>query len=855
MTLKNSKNKSTSVHGNGNDELQLREANARKLATALREATFVTPATLYDKSLTGGQRSLLNKARITAESKIGAHLKVPATHLINDIVWRQPGYSIERESQLIWHAGHASAILATDPVTIVAAETGGVWLVNHYGIHDHPATPLSDEWDNPDVECLAYAPGTSSSFYAGCGGAGALYFVDLQPVLGGMEPRTSAVIPLPFYGSVLQIVVLEGSRRIVLATGNGIWWTNIPASPGNIAGYNWHQATQLPFGTYSGLAEGPGESIVAAAWGAEIENNHYGIFRGRWEGGSLVFTRSTISGTDQTKMLRTSLTSSLADRSVLYAASAAADEGLLALLASTDGGASWKTVSKPDAALTGYQGSCNNVIAASPLRPKVVVFGWRPAGHFISTDGGLNWTQTNNGDSNLHGDLHALYFARNNIGVEWLFSGSDGSITNTRDLGQTYDSQHNKELGTIQFYSNTLTVSSRFPGLMAGGTQDNGNIYYNPLHENPSWRILEGGDGGINRFIDSLGSLLRYNNTLTINDVEVGNRVRIDFWNAATESFSGLGTVVPVDGDAGGLQTPFIEVVRTPVWGRNGKLMYAVAATMSAGKVYGFFAKADGSEPTLTSLVDIGDAIGSIASRDGKTVLIGTQTGRIVKLDCASGSTTDLVVSPAYKSGSFTRLADISPTRAFALHSSTQMLHYDGSAWNTISGAGYVAFEVDPQPGSRRVFAATASSVYLSLDDGATWANASKLLPAMPHCSDLRLAEDGKGGHDLYLATYGRSVWKAKVDYTEQGPDFSDVPSLVGTILVGVLNGGAGLELVGGHIRRVPPRQAIVDLLTAVAIGEVARSMSNQAGREIRAAALGTIRNIADKELGELGQH
>jgi hypothetical protein len=794
-------------------------------------------------------------ARITAENRFGAHVKLPTTQLLSDLDWYQPGYAIERESQLVWHSGHASAILATSPVAIVATQTGGVWLVNHYGLRDHPATPLSDEWDNPDVECLAFAPGTSSQFYAGCGGSGALYFVELQPVLGGMEPKRSTVIPLPFYAALMQIVVLEVSRRIVLATGSGVWWANIPASPGNVAGYAWHEAKQLPLGTYSGLAEGPGEAIITAAWGA-AGNNHYGIFRGHWESGDLVFTRSAITGTDQTKMLRTSLTSSLADRSVLYAASAAADESILAVLASTDGGTSWITVNAPPPSLTGYQGSYNNAIAASPVHANVVVLGWRAGGHFFSTDGGQNWIRPHNDgeNGNLHGDIHALCFARNSIGEEWLFAGSDGSIVHSRDLGQSYDSQYNKELGTLQFYNNTLTVSSRFPGLMAGGTQDNGNIYLNPLREHPSWQTLEGGDGGTNRFIDALGAILRYNNTLVVNNVEVGNRVRIDFWNASTQSFGGLGTVVPVDGDAGGLQTPFIEVVRAPSWSRNGKLMYAITATMSAGKVYGFFAKADGSEPTLTLLTDVTDAVGSIASRDGKTVLIGTQTGRIISLNSANGATTDLTVPPAYKDGAFTRLADLAPTRAFALHDSSHLLRYDGSTWHEIAGSGFVAFEADPQPGSRRVFAATSSSVLLSLDDGATWADASKLLPVMPHCSDLRLAEDGKGGHDLYLATYGRSVWKAKVDYLEQGPDFSDVPSLVGTILAGILGDGGGIERVGGHIIRVPPRQPILDLLTAVAIGEVARSMSNEAGRGIRVAAMGAIRNIADKEISESEQ-
>jgi hypothetical protein len=88
-------------------------------------------------------------------------------------------------------------------------------------------------------------------------------------------------------------------------------------------------------------------------------------------------------------MLRTSVASCDAQRSVLYAVAAGGekaggDYAILTVLASSDGGISWAAVSKPLSSLSGFQGNYNNVIAVSPVRPNVVALGWRAGGHFFS---------------------------------------------------------------------------------------------------------------------------------------------------------------------------------------------------------------------------------------------------------------------------------------------------------------------------------------------------------------------------------------------------------------------------------------------------------------------------------------
>ena len=61
------------------------------------------------------------------------------------------------------------------------------------------------------------------------------------------------------------------------------------------------------------------------------------------------------------------------------------------------------------------------------------------------------------------------------------------------------------------------------------------------------------------------------------------------------------------------------------------------------------------------------------------------------------------------------------------------------------------------------------------------------------------------------------------MDYQEKGPDFSHVPALVGEAAGSVIRDGGGLFRVGGHIVRVPPRQPYVDIMSALAIDDIAR--------------------------------
>lgn len=816
-----------------------------------------------DERVPGPRRSLqtLETLRLTQ-----AGFEPRAGRTIGDLRWRPAqSYSIQRDDRReVWHAGHVSALLSDDFIVIAGTQTGGVWLltpvVTPHFRQGHQAVPLSDSWDTPDVSCLAYGPDGSQQVFVGCGSGWTIPLIELKTILGGMEHVRTTNIPIPVSG-VSTIVVFPQPRRIVIATSVGVWWSPVPTPASNAAGYSWQMGQGLPSASFSGLAAGPGESVAAAVSGVAGTADSFGLFRGVWDNSVLSFTRAMISGANATLMRRTSVASCDGQRQRMYAVAAADDSSILTVLASVDGGATWQAVAIP--ANHGNLGFYNNCLGVSPYRPNVVALGWRSGGPFFSRDSGASWQQINNDTNNghLHSDLHALYFARNAFEADHLYVGSDGGIAVTNDLGQTFVSQFNRPLNNLQFYIGNFTASARFPGLLAGGTQDNGNIYLFPDHDAGSvWRTLEGGDGGLNRLIDPLSALLRFNNTLLVNGVEIGNRVRIAPWNAQNRSFDGgLGTIVPVDGDTAGMTPSSLEVVLAPSRRRNGQLMYAMAGT-STGAVYGFFANADGSDAKLSRLGTVGDAVSGLASFDGSSILVGTTTGRLFRVESATGAATEQTLPAAAAAvtrievfleprGPFT-VPGVRPVQAYALRGGA-LLHFNGTNWRLIGG-GWATYDIERETG--RLFAANDSDVFQSSDGGVTWQDASQGLPVRPHCSDLRIAPGEQGGRDLYLATYGRSVWRTAIALPPPSDSPFEVPPLAAEILFGVIQDGGGIVRIGGRLHRVPPTPPIRDLLVSVVLHDVAGAMSSPHSQAVRRTVLEGIVHIAQEELQRLGR-
>ena len=717
--------------------------------------------------------------------------------------------------QNAWHAGCVKDVLLTaDGNVIAATDSGGIWSVSDTG----EGVCLTD-FDIPDMWCLAQGPYSHEHLFAGGAtlfetdlsqGAPLLSWTSLSPTLS-----TGESVGSPVY----RIVVLESQQLIVIATGSGVYWANIPpftSNPGCLGSllgmggtqtarpaYQWMAATGLPAGSYSGLAAGPPDTsgvpaIFAAAWGnGHADNGHYGLFVGNWQLGNILSFEPvpTILGLDPTKMCFTVVASHAQDPGQMYASSSDQYGNMIGFLRSQDGGQTWNlpagTLTNPPPNYSTIYDAChgqgnsyrpNNTLAAGATAAEGrVAIGWRN-GPLLSTDGGTTFSYLDsNASPHLHGDLHGLYFDGSVAKDQRLFIGSDGGIAMTADYGKTFVSSYNRQLLNLQLLGTTaaarfygsLGVSPAVGGLVGTGTQDNGNLVCQLEPAGSPWSFLEGGDGRVMSFLAN-NSIFHY-----YPDRPDEGQGLLSLWTGAQVQLVG---VIPYYQGAG-LSSPFFERVEQPSWrDPDGQLMYGVGAV--AQSVYGLVGDADASN---THWIYIGSVpidlehVSAVSSRTGQFILAGSGGGRMFQLDPGPDSdlnVQELTVVPLGDAGpdpnrAINRIVISDQNTAFAsfnredFHDGS-VLRWDGTEW-TLVPDGFphqfiYAMEIDVSGDNPDappvVYIATDNKVYGSADLGTTWQDVSADLPKRPHNSDLRFIHDYRGAH-LYLSTYGRSLWRA----------------------------------------------------------------------------------------------
>ena len=757
-------------------------------------------------------------------------------------------YGIQADADAdAWYSGHANDVVVLDSGTlIVATQTGGVWSVSGSGT----GLVLSESWSNPDTFCLAVGPDDPSKhLFVGCAD-GIIRETNLAAPLPLMT-WDEIVNPLPDGAkNVRRIVILPVLRRLVAACDGGLFWASIPPTTQK-SGCLFplgKSKPRPPFVWKQAIVEGsPAQGFWDVAIGARtssaprsrlqdrrvitvVAGGIYkgGIFVGQWDHlDELVMRRARLfeeDGSDISFMLAASGTTSLSScevkPSVLYAAAAWPDGRLDTVMRSEDGGYSWRHCPSrvegepsPLAIVPAYAGDLGkdwaNTIAVSPTNPGMVALGWQ-SGPFLTLDAGKTWKKPPS-SPHVHPDLHRLVFTPDvPSDVHDLYVCSDGGVMriNLDDFlggtGNPFQSNYNRQLPTLQCYSTlvrmfwgTLGASTRNPGIIATGLQDNGNVHCRVGATTTPWVDIDGGDGGWNAFMADAGML---HNTM-------GGPVAVSMLDpTGAITYTTIPLITKPSGPSG-LNGPRADVVTRPSY-KNAAGQRLTAVGASGNSVYALFTDEIGTPRyhwELIATVPAGLTIGAVGSFSGGSIFAGTEsTGRMFVVDSAQGSVLELPVvlpkpSPTtqMKGGSFNRIVAFSETEIFAtlnrateeslapsapspigaitplkpLAVSSYVLKLDALTFVPTLGAGLPAAELlyalEPviAPGTRvprALFTATDDRVYISRDDGATWQQASLGLPRRPHCSDLRFAADSQGGFNLYLGTYGRSVWVSR---------------------------------------------------------------------------------------------
>ncbi len=177
------------------------------------------------------------------------------------------------------------------------------------------------------------------------------------------------------------------------------------------------------------------------------------------------------------------------------------------------------------------------------------------------------------------------------------------------------------------------------------------------------------------------------------------------------------------------------------------------------------------------------EQVSAIACWNGVDLYVGTSQGRLFHADLGDplGANFDLLEVPfpwTNGTGGIGRIVVDPSGTAYAITSFLNfaqdgynaptydlvgmVLLFDGIGWQPTScpWTYYYSLEVDDEGG---VYAITDWDVLVSGDRGGTWLRASGGLPQRPHCADIKFVRYDDGSGSLFLSTYGRSVWRAKI--------------------------------------------------------------------------------------------
>jgi photosystem II stability/assembly factor-like uncharacterized protein len=216
--------------------------------------------------------------------------------------------------------------------------------------------------------------------------------------------------------------------------------------------------------------------------------------------------------------------------STIYAAVAASNDTLLGIYGTTDNGATWTHVTRPQAP---GQANYNLAIAVDPTDANVVYYGTSAN---EANDGGTLWRTTNAGETwqdlskgdassgGLHADTHAIVVARNNPNI--VITGNDGGVFRTSNGKAAANAvawaSLNNTLNITQFQVLALHPTSL--DFMVGGTQDNGT---NRFMGSPSWANLAEGDGGF-AYIDQSNPKVVWHTYQNDKEAGFGPRMTLD---------------------------------------------------------------------------------------------------------------------------------------------------------------------------------------------------------------------------------------------------------------------------------------------------------------------------------------
>lgn len=590
----------------------------------------------------------------------------------------------------------------TDKKVWAGGVSGGLWYTNDITASSVEWTHVDGFWDNIAISCIAFNPGNTQEIYVGTGegwfnsdaqlGGGIWKSSDggtTWALLGSTEPGGYASssdfhhvnkIVIKSNGTIFAATRAYYINRggILRSTNGGTTWTRV------VAPYSSDNTVYDRGADVEIAANGD----VYASIGVGSKGKVYKSTNAN-DGASGTWTDlSSNIGMGNAK--RVELACAPSDANTVYAVAqgGSGDNDVEWFKKSTDGGATWSSITIPKLVddgtthFTRSQAFYNLILAVHPSNSSYVLAGGIDLHR--TQDGGTTWTGISHwyggfSKPEVHADQHAIQF-RPDASNEAIF-GNDGGVFYSANAGNSVATpsfaSKNSGYNVTQFYA-CASENEKNSHYFLAGAQDNGSNQFTQPQVGPATEVT-GGDGAYCH-IDQLNSLIQTTQYT---------------YNRIYRSLNGGLTFPQIVSQTTGL------FINPSEYDSDRKILYASASSDTIKRVSGM----DGTiTNTDLSIAGTGGKISALKMSPYNNVLfLGIANGKVYKL-----------VNPSTGSPTLTRLDNGStPITTAGWVSSVEVGANDNHLLVTYSNYG-------------------VTSVWETTDGGTTWYSKEGNLPDIP---------------------------------------------------------------------------------------------------------------------------
>jgi photosystem II stability/assembly factor-like uncharacterized protein len=445
---------------------------------------------------------------------------------------------------------------------------------------------------------------------------------------------------------------------------------------------------------------------------------------------------------------RTSLAISPSKPEVLYAFAkneASGDKDLLlGIFRSANGGDSWKDIQGSHFRDEG-QISYNNTIVVHPTNPNFVICGGVDLHR--TKDAGNTWRRISRWDldrgdpGHAHSDHHALIMP---AAVEGrVYDANDGGIDVSENGGSSWTNRSNG-LAVTMFYDMDVAQSNSL--VFGGGAQDNGTVVTTTGTSNTFFQILDG-DGGWNVF-----------------DPKDANHVFASVYNLYIIRYRGA--------QRNNVSPPASADEQNSVWMCFIAMDPSDSKTLLTGSTRVWRTTNDGDNWHVASPHLDGSAISAIeiAVANRKRIYVATENGGLFRSTDGGETWSPNISSSMLPGHTITRL-ETHPKDARLLYATVANFGHahvfrsldGGNTWEDVDkgqlpDVPHHVVLIRPDE-LNRVYVGNDAGVFALDVSAGTWTNVTKNLPNAMVIDMVYHLKDAA----LFVATYGRSIWRLKL--------------------------------------------------------------------------------------------